>query len=232
MRPSELESFVHKFRSLWLTGQEAHLHVNAHDHQAWVTLSVGLGSPPRPPQHQPPPHSRNGPSRQRRRARRLAAREAATTEEVEAVIAEKDAAVPNQTIKVSHPFTKDAAVEAVVLAIKIIDTAVQATHPLQLQAVQQPLHHQAQAGQAQLQAGQAAHHHHVRDTFCPDQDYQPKQALPSLVPVIPQLDGYMPMVDQCTSCQKILETEDDQRWHYQTKIGREDCYILRSMLPS
>ena len=227
MRPSELESFVHKFRSLWLTGQEAHLHVNVHDHQAWVTLSVGLGSPPCPPQHQPPPHSRNGPSRQRRRARRLAAREAATTEEVEADITEKDEAVPNQTTKDS-PLTADAAVQAVVRAITTVDTAVQATLPLQLQAVQQPLHHQ-------VQAGQAAHHHHVRDTFCPDQDYQPKlvvQAVPSLVPVIPQLDGYMPMVDQCTSCQKILETEDDRRWHYHTKIGLEDCHILRSMLSS
>ena len=74
MGPSELESFVVKFKSLWLTGQEAHLHVNSQKGQAWVTLSLGLGSPPPPPS---PPFRplRNGPSRQRRCARRQAARE-------------------------------------------------------------------------------------------------------------------------------------------------------------
>jgi hypothetical protein len=179
MTPTELESFVYKFRNLWLTGQEAHLHVNARHHQAWVTLSVGLGCPPPPPQHQPPRLSRNGPSRQRRRARRLAAREAATTEEVEAAIAENDEAVQNQIIKIPS-LSADAAVQAVAPA----PTAVQAALPPQ--AVHQPPHC-VPAGQA----GRPGHRHHVRDVFCPDQDYQPQpavQATPSLPRVIPKQD--------------------------------------------
>ena len=69
MRLSELDSFVTKFKRLWVTGQEAHLNFNSHGGQAWITLSVGLGSPPPtsppsspPPQHCPPCSSRNGPS--------------------------------------------------------------------------------------------------------------------------------------------------------------------------
>ena len=60
---------------------------------------------------------------------------------------------------------------------------------------------------------------------------------------IPQLDGSMydycderpqPAPDflQCITCEKVFETQDDMRWHNETKYGREDCSILRSMLPS
>ena len=59
---------------------------------------------------------------------------------------------------------------------------------------------------------------------------------------IPQLDGmawdhdlqHQPSMDclRCPSCQKSLETEDDWKWHFKTEIGRQDCSILRSMLPS
>ena len=71
---------------------------------------------------------------------------------MEAAITEKDEALPNQ---------------AVVPTIKTVDTAVQATHQLPLQLLQHP-----------AQAAQAAHYHHVRDTFCPDQDYKNIASLP------------------------------------------------------
>ena len=95
MRLSELDTCVTKFKSLWVTGQEAKLNVNSHGGQAWITLSVGLGTPPptsppssqppqncpsQQPQHCPPCSSRNGPSRRRRRARQQATHEAAATE--------------------------------------------------------------------------------------------------------------------------------------------------------
>ena len=35
----------------------------------------------------------------------------------------------------------------------------------------------------------------------------------------------------CTSCHKIFETKDDEKYHQETQYGREDCYLLRSMLP-
>ena len=31
-------------------------------------------------------------------------------------------------------------------------------------------------------------------------------------------------------CEKMLETQDDMKWYYQTKYGREDCAILKSMI--
>ena len=46
---------------------------------------------------------------------------------------------------------------------------------------------------------------------------------------IPQLDGEAEF-SPCPTCEKKFETIDDVRWHYDTKIGREDCSILRSML--
>ena len=35
----------------------------------------------------------------------------------------------------------------------------------------------------------------------------------------------------CTTCHKIFETKDDEIYHQETQYGREDCYLLRSMLP-
>ena len=35
----------------------------------------------------------------------------------------------------------------------------------------------------------------------------------------------------CTTCQKIFSTKDDEIYHQETQYGREDCYLLRSMLP-
>ena len=79
MNPSELQSFVSKFRSLWQTSLDAHLKLKSHAGKAWVSLAVQLGDAPGP--LQPPPHipplrkkNRNGPSQQRRRERRAAAR--------------------------------------------------------------------------------------------------------------------------------------------------------------
>ena len=35
----------------------------------------------------------------------------------------------------------------------------------------------------------------------------------------------------CTTCHKIFGTKDDEKYHQETQYGREDCYLLRSMLP-
>ena len=65
---------------------------------------------------------------------------------------------------------------------------------------------------------------------------------------IPQLDGSIPNIlynnsihypqpktatvpTPCIVCKKTFENEDDVKWHWETKYGREDCSILRSMLP-
>ena len=57
------------------------------------------------------------------------------------------------------------------------------------------------------------------------------QSAPVMSRRIPQLDGERDLdVIKCTTCMKVLETEDDIKWHYKTKIGREDCSILKSML--
>ena len=94
MVPEEIESFVGKFRRLWLSGHDAQLTMSTKHGQAWISLNLGLGyssPPPRqhrvsPPHYQPLPYfspsskSRNSPSRSRRRARRLVARETAPTD--------------------------------------------------------------------------------------------------------------------------------------------------------
>ena len=92
MIPHEIESFVGKFRSLWLLGQNAELKMSTKNGQAWISLNLGLGDfpsshqpmaasrPPYQPTFQPSPPN-NSPSRQRRRARRLVARESALTGE-------------------------------------------------------------------------------------------------------------------------------------------------------
>ena len=38
-------------------------------------------------------------------------------------------------------------------------------------------------------------------------------------------------VKKCDVCQKVFETPDDVKWHRETQYGREDCKILKSMLP-
>ena len=57
------------------------------------------------------------------------------------------------------------------------------------------------------------------------------QAAPVMSRRIPQLYGERDLdVIKCTTCMKVLETEDDIKWHFETKIGREDYSILKSML--
>ena len=60
---------------------------------------------------------------------------------------------------------------------------------------------------------------------------------------IPQLDGAaatdaepnheQPQTEhlQCNACERNFETDADFRWHKESTIGKEDCHILRSMLP-
>ena len=47
----------------------------------------------------------------------------------------------------------------------------------------------------------------------------------------PQLSKLPNQKTYCTSCQKVFETKGDEKYHQDTQYGREDCYLLRSMLP-
>ena len=74
MAAREIDTFVQKFNCLWSAGLDAHLTVEAHAGQAWVSLHLRLGHPPGPLQFIPPKQTRNSPARHRRRARREADR--------------------------------------------------------------------------------------------------------------------------------------------------------------
>ena len=89
----EIDSFVHKFKTLCQGGRNANLTLSSKAGKAVVTLTAEVDV------HPPHPHvqSRNGPSCQRRRERRAAEREAAAAvnaahQEVENVVIEKVAA--------------------------------------------------------------------------------------------------------------------------------------------
>ena len=63
--------------------------------------------------------------------------------------------------------------------------------------------------------------------------FQPaEQAAPPSLSPIPQLDGSTgrDFPKKCKVCHKYFETRDDVTWHLETKHGREDCQILKSML--
>ena len=47
----------------------------------------------------------------------------------------------------------------------------------------------------------------------------------------PDASAVVSDVKMCDVCQKVFETPDDIKWHRETKYGREDCKILKSMLP-
>ena len=93
----EIDSFVNKFKSLWLSGQEAKLQMDSKNGEAWLNLSLGLKCPPPPssPSWHPSPRPRsfrNTPSQQRRRNRRQAERETTAAE----ATCEKDTKVQDE----------------------------------------------------------------------------------------------------------------------------------------
>ena len=75
---TELDSFVRKFHQLWNTGLNAHLNLDAHAGNAWVSLHLQLGHAPGPlHHHQPVPTFVPGGARIRWREKRAAARKSA-----------------------------------------------------------------------------------------------------------------------------------------------------------
>ena len=76
MDGSEMDTFIHKFKQLWKSGQEAHLDLDTKGGQAWVGLRLRLGHAPGPLHQQENFHlhqrTRNSPSRLCRRTRRAA----------------------------------------------------------------------------------------------------------------------------------------------------------------
>ena len=124
---SELESFFTKFRSLLNSGYDAHLEVNSHAGQAWVSLRVRQGHAPGPVQ--PPNHfahhnkTRNGPSRQQRRERRAEQRRLAAEEAVpvdKPVMVDGEYAEDRQ-VEVSTADKADSALSNSDAAVEVID---------------------------------------------------------------------------------------------------------------
>ena len=100
---TELDSFVQKFHQLWNAGLNAHLNLDAHAGNAWVSLHLQLGHAPGPlHHHQPVPTFVPGGARIRRREKRAAARKnaeelnAKETKKAETVEIETDEIVINE----------------------------------------------------------------------------------------------------------------------------------------
>ena len=76
MSTMELESFFQKFNLLWKNGHDAHLNVHSYAGNAWVGISLNLGSFPGPSRVHYPPRKKSSksPARSRRREKRAAAR--------------------------------------------------------------------------------------------------------------------------------------------------------------
>ena len=131
----EIDSFVNKFKGLWLSGKEAKLQIDSKNGEAWLSLSLGLKCPPPPPS--PPCHPsprprsfRNTPSHQRRRNRRLAERESTAAE---AVCVENDVAAKILA-------TENVAVEAVIETRSAKEKDVKAQDGKSDQAEEAPEH--------------------------------------------------------------------------------------------
>ena len=77
MLVTELDSFVQKFHQLWNAGLNAHLELDAHAGNAWVSLHLQLGHAPGPLHPRPAPTLVPGGARIRRREKRAAARKQA-----------------------------------------------------------------------------------------------------------------------------------------------------------
>ena len=78
----------------------------------------------------------------------------------------------------------------------------------------------------------------VESTDLPPADQNPAPYLPSSLKDVslrnqprPQSSILPNKQTYCTTCQKIFATKDDEIYHQDTQYGREDCYLLRSMLP-
>ena len=224
MSSDPIAYFLGKFREMWRDGLEARLSVECHAGQAWMSIHHRL---PCPPSSSPQsPRKRPSPSRIRRRARHAHARAAAAQADPSPV--QVDGKIAKADIAIQTEMSDTVAVD---------DSAVQAdiqsehdAHP----ALTEHLQHcqAASAEQAhhddrqQKRRGQAEHRQAVvhitseRD----DTNQEPTH-------YIPQLDGNIsPNVSQCSNCEKVLWTIDDYKWHYETKHGREDCRLLKSML--
>ena len=74
MYTMELESFIQKFNLLWKNGHDAYLNVHSNAGNAWVGISLNLGSFPGPSGNQYAHRKNASPARTRRREKHAAAR--------------------------------------------------------------------------------------------------------------------------------------------------------------
>ena len=233
--------FLSKFREIWRDNKDARCIVECHAGQAWISFHHCLPCPP-PSSPPTPPHRqrRPNPSRIRRRLRRANARAVAAQATLDCVQRVEDdgtvlAGQTDKSVQTAVPSTVDKTVQA-----NIQQEAQQAPAPGKASPDEPPYHCTAvqarhdHAGNQQHQVRQQDHHQaviHVKTS----QNYLPQNVFHDSMSSnhrIPQVDGNISpdMSQQCNMCQKELLTMDDYKWHFETKHGREDCRILRSML--
>lgn len=238
--------FLNKFREIWRESKDARLIVECHAGQAWLSLHHHLPCPP-PPSWQSPPHrqSRPSPSRIRRRLRRANARAVAEQATHVSVQRNEDdvTGLACQIDKAVQTKVSETVDEAVQVNIQEAHQVPPPDPTIAVHIEDQPsLHYPApQAEQAshghsgnhQNPGGQQQYHQAAvqiqgaRDNF--HQEYSSDSM--SSNQRIPQLDGNISSdLSVCNNCQKTLLTIDDYKWHFETKHGREDCRILRSMM--
>ena len=225
--------FLDKFCEIWRDGKDARITLECHAGQAWISLHHRLGCPP--PSSPQFPRRPPSPSRERRRIRRAHARTAAAQAELNPIQI-------NDQVTTSAAEQTDKAVQTEMS--KTVDATVQVENQEEQEAhaaPTEPLHDQHCPEYQVLPAEQARHQ--GRQHFSIGQA-QPRQAVLHIEsvrhtdtssvlsnPGIPQFDGNISTdYSLCNMCQKVLETIDDYKWHYETKHGREDCRLLRSML--
>lgn len=109
---TELDTFVLKFKQLWNSGQTAHINLDTHAGNAWVSLHLQLGFAPGP--LLPQPHQAKkiaNQSRQRRRERRAAAARQAAAEKAAQEIVQNKTKDSESEMEMDSPVNGDVVID-------------------------------------------------------------------------------------------------------------------------
>jgi len=208
---AEMQSFIWKFMQLTNLGYDANLDVKSNQGKIQVCLQVELNDSQAvyPQQHpvlvKPMSNARSRRRRRRLRRKTTDSKEANMTnteEKSQSLSSEKLVPVGNSVI---YEVSKDSVKEnASPLPIIPVITA--------------PKDQSTQTDEKTIPFG-----------WMP---LPPRLTLqPTLQPLSSSSYQYHPSFpSKCPDCQKEFQAIDDYKWHNDTKYGREDCQILRSML--